>query len=190
MINEAYHYKCIHHEKHKYELLRDVYSWCELGEHAFSSEFMTLKRDGTLIVKKGYRWDGCSGPTWDTDNTMYGGLIHDVLYQAMREGFLHGIHRKTVDLLFYSLLREDGMSWFRANYYYYGVRTMGKQYAKLLVVLTVLLWLNSCVQVNIGSSVVNVSSQKMNYESKDAKITGSELKENLLDQASKADLKK
>ena len=188
MINEEYHYKCIDHDDYKYELLRDVYSWCGLGEHAFSSEFMELKRDGTLIVKKGYRWDGCSGPTWDTDNTMHGGLIHDVLYQAMREGLLHGTNRKTVDLLFYKLLRDDGMNWFRANYYYYGVRIMGKQYAKLMILL-VLLELTSCIQVNIGSSVVNVSSQKVMYNSK-GQIVGSELKDNVADLKSRADLKK
>ena len=38
-----------------------------------------------MIVEKDYAWDGPSGPTIDTSNSMRASLVHDVLYQAMRE---------------------------------------------------------------------------------------------------------
>lgn len=43
---------------------------------------------GSLVIYKGYEWDGPSGPAIDTDNFMDGSLIHDLLYQLMREGHL------------------------------------------------------------------------------------------------------
>ena len=44
-------------------------------------EYLGLTTDGTLTVKKGYAWDGPSGPTIDTLNFMRGSLVHDALYQ-------------------------------------------------------------------------------------------------------------
>jgi hypothetical protein len=44
-----------------------------------------LSADGVLTIKAGYRWDGASGPTFDTPSTMFASLVHDALYQLMRE---------------------------------------------------------------------------------------------------------
>jgi hypothetical protein len=130
MLIENKHYKCIIHTKYKYELLVDVYNWCNLGGYYFSSEFIELKRDGTFILRKGYASDACSGPTFDTENTFHAGFGHDGLYQALRLGLLPAKLRKEIDKWFYRRLRDDGMSWFRASYYYYAVRLFGSQYAK------------------------------------------------------------
>ena len=83
-----------------------------------------------LLIRRGYRWDGPSGPTIDTDTFMRGSLVHDVLYQAIREGHLPMKYRKKADKILYRLCREHGMSWVRAWYTYKCVRLFGRGSAK------------------------------------------------------------
>jgi hypothetical protein len=85
--------------------------------------------DGYLTINKGYCWDGPSGPTFDTDNFMRGSLVHDCLYQAMRQDLLDIGHRKDVDRLLYKHCIEDGMFKLRAKWVYAGVRAGGKDSA-------------------------------------------------------------
>jgi hypothetical protein len=61
------------------------------------SRFVTIDKNGNLRIKKGYAWDGPSGPTIDTKNFMRGSLIHDALYQLMREGIIAQHQRKRAD---------------------------------------------------------------------------------------------
>jgi hypothetical protein len=82
-----------------------------------------------IHIKKGYAWDGPSGPTYDTDNFMEGSLVHDALYQLMREGQLAPENRQRADLLLYKLCRRDGMSWLRAKMVYHAVQIFGKKNA-------------------------------------------------------------
>jgi hypothetical protein len=93
---------------------------------AIDAEYLALTTEGVLTVKKGYAWDGPSGPTVDTLNFMRGSLVHDALYQLMRERLLDGIrYRKTADRLLQAMCREDGMSALRAWGVYQGVRFGG-----------------------------------------------------------------
>ena len=79
-----------------------------------------------LIVKRGYAWDGPSGPTIDTKNFMRGSLVHDALYQLMRLGHLDkNVYRIRADRELYSICREDGMCHIRAQVVYWGVRIGG-----------------------------------------------------------------
>lgn len=78
--------------------------------------------DNRLIVEKGYAWDGPSGPTIDTPNFMRGSLVHDALYQLMREGLLGPEWRKQADMELRRICLEDGMSRLRAWWVYRGVR--------------------------------------------------------------------
>lgn len=88
--------------------------------------FISLNTDGKLFIKSGYAWDGPSGPTIDTRNFMRASLVHDALYQLMREGYLDGdIYRKKADLLLREHCMEDGMSAIRAWWVYQGVRFGG-----------------------------------------------------------------
>lgn len=80
-------------------------------------------------VIQNYKYDGPSGPALDTPNFMRASLIHDVLYQAIREGELSMKHRKTADLMMYRIAREDGMGRIRANYTYYALRAFGQKAA-------------------------------------------------------------
>lgn len=85
-----------------------------------------LKKDGTLIIKKGYCWDGPSGPTIDTNTFMRGSLIHDALYQLMRAKKIGLAYRDYVDELLGKTCKEDGMIGFRAWYVKKLVNKFGK----------------------------------------------------------------
>jgi hypothetical protein len=86
------------------------------------TRFLSLSPQGVLSIKKYYAWDGPSGPTIDTRDFMRGSLVHDALYQLMREGVLdYKVHRKRADEIFRELLLEDGMCAFRAWYVYQAV---------------------------------------------------------------------
>jgi hypothetical protein len=83
-----------------------------------------------LTVKEGYHWDGPSGPTIDTDNFMSPSLIHDVLFQCMREDLLSRDRFKHANIELKMQCRERGMSRFRAWYVYHAVDKFGKQNIK------------------------------------------------------------
>jgi len=86
-------------------------------------EYLQLDVDGNLTIKAGYAWDGPSGPTIDTPDFMRGSLVHDALYQLMREGRLdHEIYRGTADRILQDICKEDGMWSVRAWWVYQGVR--------------------------------------------------------------------
>ena len=89
---------------------------------AVDTEFITMTADGQITVKAGYVWDGASGPTFDTKNTFTASLIHDALYQLMREGLLDRKWRKRADKILYEILRSRGMWKFRAKLWYRAVR--------------------------------------------------------------------
>ena len=84
--------------------------------------YLQLDQEGWLRIKRGYVWDGPSGPTWDTLNFMRGSLIHDALYQLMRMELLPADYRQMADEVLYEVCRGDGMSRFRAWYVLRGVR--------------------------------------------------------------------
>lgn len=87
-----------------------------------STEFIHLNTLGNLVIFHGYSWDGASGPTYDDKHNMRGSLIHDALYQLMRNGLLSMEYRRTVDYVLYCTCLEDGMWKLRAKYYYWAVR--------------------------------------------------------------------
>ena len=92
-----------------------------------TSEFIDLDTQGTLVVKQGYAWDGPSGPVKDTKKNMRASLVHDALYQLMRNQHLSTrTHRKAADLEFKRMCKEDGVSNFTASVYYKGLRKFGK----------------------------------------------------------------
>lgn len=92
--------------------------------------WVKMSRTGRLTLKKGYAWDGPSGPTLDTKDFMRGSLVHDGLYQLMREKRLSRRLRKRTDELLWMLCLEDGMPKARANYVYHAVRAFGASAAR------------------------------------------------------------
>ena len=93
------------------------------------SAFISLTTEGVLTVKKGYAWDGASGPTIDTKNSMRGSLVHDALYQLMREGLLSIDFRYQADRELKIKCIEDGMWKWRANAWCWAVWNFAKKSA-------------------------------------------------------------
>lgn len=94
-----------------------------------SDRFFALDADGNLTVRADYAWDGASGPTFNTDNTMTPSLIHDAFYQMLREGFIPQSFRAAVDIQFRDMCKARGMGWFRDWYFWKGVEWFGKDSA-------------------------------------------------------------
>jgi hypothetical protein len=84
------------------------------------------------MISTHYAWDGASFILFKwfgtPDAFKKPSLIHDALYQAMREGVLPVEYRRDADALFYTMLRERGVSWIVATVAYYAVR-IGGDYA-------------------------------------------------------------
>lgn len=89
------------------------------------SDFIEISKLGVMRIKKGYAWDGPSGPAIDTRNFMRGSLIHDCCYQLIREGHLSMEFKKPSDLELQRICLEDGMSTVRAWWVYLGVKFGG-----------------------------------------------------------------
>lgn len=100
---------------YKYQLAEDYRLGIELfPAAAICTEYIDLDPEGILTIRKGYAWDGPSGPTIDTRNTLRGSLVHDALYQLMRQGRLPQSVRLLADNIAHRIWREDGMSAWRA----------------------------------------------------------------------------
>jgi len=89
-----------------------------------------IKTNSLLEISKYYAWDGPSGLTIDTENFMEGSLVHDVLYQLMREKHLNYKWRKRSDQILREICRKNGMGAFRAWYVYQSVRVFAGSCAK------------------------------------------------------------
>lgn len=92
--------------------------------------YIVLFPTGELFVKERYAWDGASFLTFDTKSTMKGSLIHDALYQLMREGKLDRSWRKYADELLRDICIEDGMWKFRANLWCWFCQKFGEKSSK------------------------------------------------------------
>ena len=114
--------------KYKYQLANDYSISISIKPKSnINTDFISLDVHGNLLVKKGYAWDGPSGPVIDTDENMRASLIHDALYQLMRNEYLvTRTHRKAADQLFKDICKEDGISNLIASTYYKALRKFGK----------------------------------------------------------------
>lgn len=90
-----------------------------------NTKFLVLTGTGDLFIRSGYAWDGASGPSFDTKNFMRGSLVHDALYQLMREGHIPESYREHADRLLQRICVEDGMMAIRAWWVYKAVRGFG-----------------------------------------------------------------
>ena len=110
----------------KYQLAQEFTCATQIYDHEASNGYYTLTKQGQLTINAGYAWDGPSGPTVDTPAFMRGALVHDCLYQMIRDGKLPESARKRADEILYEFCRLDGMGWVRAQYVYRAVRMFGK----------------------------------------------------------------
>lgn len=97
-------------EGYKYQLTRNYNIKTSILGHSINTAYINLTTNGRLYIKKGYAWDGPSGPTIDTLSFMRGSLVHDALYQLMRENLLDkDVYRDTADILLKDICATDGM---------------------------------------------------------------------------------
>lgn len=121
-------YRKLH--RYKYQLMRPYVHSVPFSGFQTETDYLRLRPDGELEVKRSYAWDGPSGPTVDTRDFMRGSLVHDALYQLIRLEVLLPSHRRLADRELRAICRQDGMSAFRAWYVYAAVRLFGASSAR------------------------------------------------------------
>ena len=113
---------------YKYRLAKKasiVLEW--LKGISYDSDFVKITPDGTLTAKKGYAWDGPSGLTIDTRDSLQGSLWHDIGYQLIRAGVLSkALYKPKFDGLLYDTCVKDGMWKWRAELWLRGVIKLGE----------------------------------------------------------------
>jgi hypothetical protein len=127
-------------DDYKYELLKNISVDCSefkvLLKLNIEHDYYSI-RNGIITGKKGYRWDGCSGPTKDDETNMRASLPHDITYQAFTEAlqfkelswFTKFKIRRAIDKVFRRILKADGMKLIRRQGYYIAVRGAGAFFA-------------------------------------------------------------
>ena len=126
------------HNGMDYRRVRWKYVLNEPYIHRFTSSFfrpghMTIgvvcehyRISGDRIeFKPGFGWDGASGPTVDSENTMRASLVHDCLYRAIKDGAIRPQYRARSDREFRRILKQDGMTWLRRWIWWWAVRLGG-----------------------------------------------------------------
>lgn len=113
-------------QNYKFVLIEDYFIKTQIcHKHEISIDgFINLSTDGSLKIYAGYAWDGASGAI-DNKTIIRASLIHDALYQLIREHKLDNAMRKQADEILYNACIDDGMSKFRAKYVYLAVRLFG-----------------------------------------------------------------
>ena len=119
MTNES---TCIYYkEGYKYQLTEIAFFKTKILGYVIHTDFISLGPNGLLLIKKGYAWDGPSGPTIDTPDSMRASLAHDACYQLMRMELIPITWRRAIDKELKRRLIEDGMNELRADIWYVGV---------------------------------------------------------------------
>lgn len=98
-------------------------------DRAVGNDFVSLTASGKLTLQAAYAWDGASGAP-DLASVMRASLVHDGLYQLIREGLLDANDfRDDADELFYELCVEDGLQKALARAAYLAIRELGAGFA-------------------------------------------------------------
>ena len=101
---------------YKYQLEKDYAVQVNIvPSRKIKTAYIELDVSNNLVIKKGYAWDGPSEPAIDTRNFMRSSLVHDSLFQLMRNRLLDpNKFRDEADTELVRIYREDGMSCIRA----------------------------------------------------------------------------
>lgn len=120
MLYSKYHYK--------FKVEEDLTLRLPVSMPDFEHDYCMVKNN-IIYIKKGYAWDGASGPVFNTKNTLVASLVHDVLYQAQRLKLIEpsSINRKNADKNFFELLKYFGVNPIRRKIWYLAVRFFGKK---------------------------------------------------------------
>ena len=131
MENAAVSDKIKYRDGYKYQLVEPYFIQTDItGGNYRIDGYINLNEQGTLYIYRCYAWDGPSGPTWDSKNSMRASLVHDALYQLMGEYPELLKWRLFADDMLYRILREDGMGRARAWLWKKAVNWFGEKAAK------------------------------------------------------------
>lgn len=99
------------------------------------TEYIDLDRTGVLTIRHMYAWDGPSNPIYRflprfilylmLKRFMRGSLVHDVLAQLMRDGYLNSGYFTNINKELKTICIEDGMRRIRAAAVFIGVEYLG-----------------------------------------------------------------
>jgi len=120
---------------YKWKLMEDFQFAMPLLGCSVYSRYIELDGGGIVTIKKGYRWDGASGPTIDTPNVRTPSMVHDAFYQLIRTRRIPYEWKTYADNTLFIMLQEDqtdwegnyikGMGGFRARIWKMGVMMFG-----------------------------------------------------------------
>lgn len=128
--------------KIKYCLTQDeVFLTSVRPEVLVDTRFITMDLNGVMTVKIGWVWDGCSGPTIDSEWNHRAGCGHDALYWLIRNEYISEKWKPKIDSDFFTWLLDGiaivvkRMKYFRdirsrgltllAQAFYWGVKKVG-----------------------------------------------------------------
>lgn len=116
---------------YRYQLRESYRATTGCGGQACANDFIALGADGELRIRAGYAWDGPSGPAidWPIAHVMPASLVHDALYQLIREKLLPADYRAAADRELYRQAIASGMWRWRAKLWLMGVSQFGKKHA-------------------------------------------------------------
>ena len=129
-MTRAIHYRRYDHKNYRFILTAPLTLDTGIINRACKTDWIDLKKDGTLIIADGYAWDGASGIAINTENSVRASCGHDALYQLIRLGLLPRTKRLQADSDLRKWLIEDGMLELRANIWFLGVCLFGEFYIK------------------------------------------------------------
>jgi hypothetical protein len=104
--------------RYKYQLAEPMVFMTGITGYSFAAEFIEMSPKGQLTILTDYLWDGPSGPTMDTLDSMRGSLLHDALYECIRRELLPLTIKDKADRLLHDICTEDGMDKHRADLWY------------------------------------------------------------------------
>lgn len=114
---------------YKYQLAEDLIVQTEIKGFTVTERFFVLSDTGELLIRAGYAWDGPSGIAIDTKTFMRGSMVHDVFFQAMREGYLPQKCFTPANKELRRICLEDGMWSVRAWWVFRCVERFGSAFA-------------------------------------------------------------
>lgn len=113
---------------YKYQLVKPYeYKIGIYPDRSIYTKHYSLHPSGFLRVEAGYSWDGPSGLTLDTKTFMRGSLIHDIIYEMLRNELIDCKYKKLADKELYEICLEDGMNFIRAWWVYVAVDQFGRK---------------------------------------------------------------
>ncbi len=106
----------------KYTMWEDFEVLTPVVGYDIDDKFFKLRRDGMLLIRAGFPWDGASGPTLDTPDSALPSAVHDAFCILMRDGRIsYEVWQDKINEFFEVQCRGCGMPGWRATVWHAGV---------------------------------------------------------------------